>query len=55
MCLIEKIFLKFFSNYKSVRAVDRKGGGGGGGGQFAPKLGLYWQNLSRGAPDVATY
>ena len=31
MCLIEKIFLKFFSNYKSVRAVDRKGGGGGGG------------------------
>ena len=27
--------------------------GGGGGGQFAPK-GLYWQDLSGGALDVAT-
>ena len=35
-----------------MRAVDRQGGGGGG--QFAPK-GLYWQDLSGGALDVATY
>ena len=46
--LIEKK-LKFFSHYKSMRAIDHWGLG-----QFATK-GLDWQDLSGGALDFATY